>query len=582
MLWSVAEGTSASATAIARDYAHDDAYPLRRLPVPLPSSPLRPQLPFLCQSTARPSQTAIARFISTERKELWKRRLWRNVQFQLALWPALILGTIFAVGIKHLKYEHDFPTPRDWSFWSRWAFRNAAAAETEKIDGVLTDWSKAGLYYSELLKRLEDGKLDGDGVNVVDIGVGAGPADETARPNGWCPVLDISSKSAQWQRGYYQALMGAARAAEHLDGMARKKGEPRSKPIPWDSIPGPTNPRPRPLPWDKKGAYRNVPSAFECEDAYDPPGSFYNAILANHAFTTAERLDAALAYADWCDFKGRQDMAAELYDQALNLAAAALPVPAKSVVDRSTGVLLAGQDEHVSQNLFKATTALATYRARHGDVKQALPIFLSVLRARKSLPPQPAQHQESKPVSTAESGFQAYWTAIKEALFDTPYPPLPPSGDQRPYYTLKEACEEVAVMTYVGEILFATSNSAKEKGLAWTRDSVDAAEAVLWLMDEQGEHTGHEKCRQCLETGLSNWKDMLRQMQRLALDKVHTAQQSHGWLGTGLGKASAVERAADDLARWREEEHQIELRQQKTDPLVTLSKINTPKLEAWG
>ncbi|RMZ92070.1 hypothetical protein DV736_g721, partial [Chaetothyriales sp. CBS 134916] len=547
------------------------------LPVPSPSSPLRPQLPFLHQSAARSSQTSIARFISTERKELWKRRLWRNVQFQLALWPALILGTVFAVGIQHLKYEHDFPTPRDWSFWSRWAFRNAAAAETEKIDGILTDWSKAGLYYLELLKRLEDDKIDGDGVDVIR----AGQADEATGPD-VCAVLDISSKSAQWQRGYYQALMGAADVAEHLDGMARKKGVPRSKPIPWDSIPGPANPRPRPLPWDKKGAYMKVPNAFECEDAYPPPGSFYSAILANPVFTTAERLDAALAYADWCDFKGRQEMAAELYGKALDLAAAALPVPADSVVDRKTGILHAGQDEHVSQNLFKATTALATYRARHGDSKQALPIYLSVLRARKSLPPMPAEHQEPKGRPTTESGFQAYWTAIKEALFDTPYPPLPLSGDQRPYYTLKEACEEVGVMTYIGEILFATSDSAKAKGLAWTRDSVDAAEAVLWLMDEQDEHTGHQKCRQCLETGLSNWKDMLRQMEGLALDKVHTAQQSRGWLGTGIGKASAVERATNDLARWREEEHQIELRQQKTDPLVTLSKINTPKLEAWG
>ncbi|RMD44469.1 hypothetical protein DV735_g636, partial [Chaetothyriales sp. CBS 134920] len=552
-------------------------YPLRRLPIPSTSSPLRPQLPFLHQSTPRSSPTAIARFISTERKELWKRRLWRNVQFQLVLWPALILGTIFAVGIQHLKYEHDFPTPRDWSFWSRWAFRNAAAAETEKIDNVLTDWSKAGLYYLELLKRLEDGKIDGDGVDVIS----ASKTDQAAGRTLW-PVLDISRKSAQWQRGYYQALMGAARVAEHLDGMARRKDSPRSKPIPWESIPGPTNPRPKPLPWDKNGEYKKVPSALECEDAYPPPGAFYNAILANPAFSTAERLDAALAYADWCDFKGRQDIATELYEQAVNVAATALPVPADSVIDPKTAILRAGQDQYVSQNLLKATTALATYRARHGDTKQALPIFLSVLRARKSLPPKPVEYQESNGQTTGKSDFQAYWAAIKEALLDSPYPPLPPSGDQRPYYTLKEACEEVGVTTYIGEILFATSDSTKDKGLAWTRDSVDAAEAVLWLMDEQGDRNGHEKCRQCLETGLANWKEMLRQMERVAEDKVHKAQQSRGWLGTGIGKASAVERAADNLARWREEEHQIELRQQKTDPLVTLSKMNAPKLEAWG
>ena len=88
-------------------------------------------------------------------------------------------------------------------------------------------------------------------------------------------------------------------------------------------------------------------------------------------------------------------------------------------------------------------------------------------------------------------------------------------------------------MTYIGEILFATSETDKEKGLSWTRDSVDAAEAVMWVMDEQGEHDGHEKCRECLETGLSNWKTMIRQMERLSLKKEQAAENGKGWFGDG-------------------------------------------------
>ena len=490
----------------------------------------------------------------------------------MALWPALLLGSLVAVGIAHLRYEHDYPTPRDWTFWSRWSLRNAITTEQTRIKRAAIDWSKAGYYYLDLLRRLEDETIDGkDLIQGETLVAGVGRTG-----------LDISNKSDQWRRGYYQALMGAGRVAEHMEGMAKRKGEERGKPIPWDSVPGPSNPRPKPLPWDKKGRHRHVPSELECEDAYPQPERFYMKILTNRGFTNGERLDAALAYADWCEFKGLQDTAANMYDWALDIAVGGLPMGADHVVDIRTGVINKGKEEYVTANLLKATTALGTYHARQGEVKQALPIFLSVLRARKALLPKPAGYVEPAQPSTAKSEFQAYWTAIKEALFDTPYPALPRSGDERPYHSLKEACEEVGLMTYIGEILFATSENDKEKGLSWTRDSVEAAEAVMWVMDEQNEHDGHEKCRECLETGLSNWKEMITEMERLSLTKEQKAEKSNGWFGTSIGKGPVVDQAKNDLERWKEEQAQIELRQQKTMPLITLSRANAPVPVAWG
>lgn len=123
-------------------------------------------------------------------------------------------------------------------------------------------------------------------------------------------------------------------------------------------------------------------------------------------------------------------------------------------------------------------------------------------------------------------------------------------------------------MVYIGEILFATSKSEREKGLSWTRDSVEAAEAVMWVMDETKEQEGKEKCRECLETGLNNWRTMVKRMQALSLGQKLQAEDSGGVLGTGWGTGPAIEKANAELEKWKEEEEQIELRLQKTLPLL--------------
>jgi hypothetical protein len=61
---------------------------------------------------------------------------------------------------------------------------------------------------------------------------------------------------------------------------------------------------------------------------------------------------------------------------------------------------------------------------------------------------------------------------------------------------------------------------------------------------------------------------MAKQMEALCLQREQETEQSSGFLGTGLGKGAAVEKAKRELGRWKQEEEQIELRTEKTMPLV--------------
>ena len=385
--------------------------------------------------------------------------------------------------------------------------------------------------------------------------------------------FDISMKSEPWRRGYYQALMGLGRVAENLDGMAKKKGITGDSQMifPWSAVAGPKTSGLGTSYHDTRGRRLTLPDESESENAWEQPEVYYMKILTTKGFDNGQRLDAALAYADFCDFKGLTDTASDMYDWALDIAAGGLPDGADQVVDMKTGVIQKGKEEMVTQNLMKATTALAVHHAKKGEVKEALPIFLSVLRARKTLPAAPAYFNPNSDMSSEqppESSLKTLYVGAKDYFFDGPYPPMPPSGDTRPFHTLKEACEEAGLMVYIGEILFATSKSEREKGLSWTRDSVEAAEAVMWVMDETKEQEGKEKCRECLETGLNNWRTMVKRMQALSLGQKLQAEDSGGFLGTGWGTGPAIEKANAELEKWKEEEEQIELRLQKTLPLL--------------
>lgn len=468
------------------------------------------------------------------------------------------------MGIQQTKLERDYPTPRDWSFWSRWLLRNAKFTEFSdeaKLQQVLTDWAKAGRHYLDVIARLESEDYDGKFLLPTD-------ARGTYADSLGIAGYNISAKSEQWRRGYHDALMGAGRVAENLDGMCKRKGEVGGRVYPRESIPGPDNPRPKPLPWDKKRGHENPPTSEEVEDAFPSPEMFYMKVLTTDGFDTRQRLEAAMAYADWCDFKGLTGTAEDTFRWAMDIAQSGLPNGATPVIDVQTGMIKKGKEDDVTENILNVCTSYAVHHAKAGNVKQALPILLSVLRARKNLPPSPYGVTGTTRQNNEDEGLWSYLYALKDLVIDKPYPPAPPDGNERPYHTLKEACEEVGLMTYIGEILFATSESEREKGLSWTRDSVEAAEAVMWVMEEQKEEDGKERCRECLETGLQNWKDMSRQMARLAAKKEKDIADGSGLFGLGLGKAQQLEKAHREKQRWEEENVQIELRRQKTIPLT--------------
>ncbi|KAJ9609909.1 hypothetical protein H2200_006238 [Cladophialophora chaetospira] len=525
---------------------------------------LRPQLPFLYPGSAR--HALVGRYISTERKQRWKEQFWRYVRINAYLWPAAFLLTLLSFGLIHLKLERDFPTPREWSFWSRWGMRDAKfteLADNAKINSILTDWVKAGRLYLKVLERLESEKFDGKNLIKDDSAL---PPIGGIRGDGF----DISAKSERWRRGYHEALMGAAHVAENLLGMCRIKGDDGNRVYPWESIPGPNNPRPKPLPYDKRYGHITAPSLDEVEDAFPPPDLFYQKVLNTTGFDTRQRLDAALAYADWNDFQGNTEIAENTFILAAEIAQRGLPTGSEKALNVGTGMILKGREDAATNNILRVCTAFGVHHARNGDVKKALPVFLSILRARKTLPASPITPIASspKPRTEEDQGLSAYIFALKDLLIEREYPPPPPSGNERPFHTLKEACEEVGLMTYIGEILFATSDSERAKGLSWTRDSVDAAEAIMWVMDEQKEHDGRERCRECLETGLQNWKSMSQQMARLAAKREEETQTENGLFGLGFGTAQQLEKARTEKRRWEEENIQIELRRQKTLPLL--------------
>lgn len=517
-----------------------------------------------------------------------------QLRFHAYFWPMFFMLWMVYYGVQQIEMEHDFPTPVEWGFWARWEGRSAKAL-LRRVEsrgwGEDDEYKRGAEYLLGLVERLENvNAKEGKGLAVQELRKGDGPlmVDGVGRLG-----FDVSHKSERWRQGYWECLMELAKVAEHLDGTCKKRGTKlteKAQLYRWENIPGPDNPRPVPVPWDRNGSHLNVPTIGEVEPALDTSEAFYMRILTSKGFTNRQRLDAALAYADWCDFKGLRDTASNMYDWAIDIAAGGLPVGADHVVDIQSHIINAGKERFVSENLLKATTAVAVWHARHGEVKEALPIFLSVLRARKALPPSPPhlQMQASAPKKTMSAAereaqttgniFLGYFQHFID-FFKEQDSSIPSNGDEQPFHSLKEACEEVGLMTYIGEILFATSENEREKGMSWTRDSVEAAEAVLWFMDEQGsdEDEGRERCRECLETGLSNWQQMTQQMARLARKKEEEAKQSHGWLGLGIGQNAALEKAVEEVKRWKEEETQIELRRKKTASLVsTLRPTSNP------
>ncbi|KAK4950483.1 hypothetical protein LTR10_011465 [Elasticomyces elasticus] len=489
--------------------------PTRRVPQPrLITTRTRPQLPYLTQPTLRLNggilgpNPQLARLISTENRRYVSEQLYLAVKWTLVFWLFATLTAIAYLGILIEIEERARPTPGEWKFWTRWSFRGARSMIREGGEGGAgMDWAAVGSLFRRCLAKLEDREGEGKGVLVVKGG-------GMTRDGELQDAVDISAKSWAWRQGYYEVLMGCALAAEHLDSMVLDKT--RSLVFPKEVVIGPSNPDPRPVP----SYLHAAPKEENCVPAFDSADDFYQRILETRGFTTKQKVDAALALANWYDFKGMDESAHEILRWGVAIAASALT---KATADRAhdsrTSVIKVGNADgrvDATANLLDATTALSVQKARMGKVDEALPILLSVLRARRSAPVSSVRSTaSSRPTRENEQPKTdiAAATGMVRSLFAGARQPTEPltTGDE-PYTKTsgKPSCEEAELMLYVGEILFASSPSSEE-GLGWTRQAVAVAEANL-QSDTPAAGEEKTKCQACLKTGIGNWETMLHRL----------------------------------------------------------------------
>lgn len=525
-----------------------------------PQSP-RPQLPFLyTPSAARPLQPRarqyqLSRLLTPERKRYLKHEFILAGKFIIYGSSLIFLGNVIYFGVQSESLERKHPTPPDWSLWSRIQLRIACGHEdpSSTVSGFI-DYAQTGDWYTTLLARLENPRVDGAGLEPIlkddgDIYVaGVGKSG-----------LNISSKSETWRRGYHACLMGAARSAEHLDGWV--KDTTSNLAFPSNVVIGPSNPRPKPVPY---GA-ADPPLEENCEKAFDSPESFYTKILTTQGFSTRQRLDAALAYADWLDFKGLPESAEEMFDWGLDIAMGGLPIEAHNAVEIKSGVI-SSDANYISSNLLLATTSLAIHHARNKNFAAAFPIFVSVLRATRQLP-HPPQKTPQNPFEQNSVDNGGFISGIKSFLNGTPYPPAPPSGDEPQLRTPLVVCEEAGIMAHIGEIVFASASSATNPaptssptagkiasqnslhaGISWTRDAVDIAESTF-IGTARQDREALKKCAECLSVGVGNWEKMVDRMISNAAPR-ETKQNQPG----GVDSSPSADTAArgNDGAGWKD------------------------------
>lgn len=529
----------------------------------LSPAPGRPQLPFLSPlAPTRPLpplsihlRQHFGRLISTESRERYKKRVSRGLKIGISVWAILFFFSAIKLGIYQEDIEHSWPTPPEWSWKSRWCLRSAQALQNpEQIGKLMTNWPMVAGYLRELLERLED--LEGEGKGIMEQDEGGFLVEGVGRTG-----FDVSAKSEPWRRGYFQALIGAAKAAENLDGWLTDRKQKISAPA--EYVVGPSNPRPKPMPAGQK----KVPREEDCEQASPSPETFYMKILTTNGFTTGQKLDAALAYADWLDFKGLSLTASDMYTWALDIAAGGVEGDASKIVDLKTGLLKNNAGDLPSENILRVSTALAVHNARQANLPTALSLFTSVLKARRSLPLSPDfDHSPSfTPLpQTSTDPFTSLFKSLKNVLIPVEYPEPPQSGDQPPRRTTASACEEAGLMTYIGEILYASSS--KESGLAWTRDAVDMAESTIYELSHSPDRAARTRCAQCLKVGLENWKIMVSSLVSHAQQEEQASkdQAKSAWFG-GERRAQAK---SLECRRWEAESAILEDRIRRLFPLL--------------
>jgi hypothetical protein len=518
------------------------------------ASQVRPQLPFLSTPLARNHQY---RYLTTERKRWLVYEVFLGFKYTVYLWAIIGCSVIAYWSVQQEWLERKYPTPHEWGFITRLRFRIAKWGP-DRTDWVETDWVVIGEYAQNVIKRLEDKKIEGAGLaELTEGGIWIDGIGESG--------YDITAKSEPWRRGYYEALMLGAQAAEQLDDHVVDKT--RHLVFPASTVIGPSNPNPRPIPFGSESA----PHEKDCERAYDAPETFYMRILTTRGFSSRQKMDAALAYASWLDFKGVPEAAVRMYEWALSLASenvspVDVPYDPESYVVRDNA-------RAPSTNILNALTALAAHKARNEDVSTALPILLSVLRARRSL-------SEPQTKSSALSSYQPEkpsetpWTldnvlgTVKRLAAPPAYPPPPDDGESPPVRDGKELCEEAALNLYIGEIIYASKG--REDGLAWTREAVDLSEEQLHKLGPS-DVEAKKTCKECLSSGLDNWAKMVS---RLAREEREKETQSAPSTGSGSWFGFWGEGKQETAGRWAAEENVVKERMKRAQEL--LDELETP------
>lgn len=544
-----------------------------------PATP-RPQLPFLHPASGHAPQLQsrhqlryqLARHLTTERKRWIFIEIATGLKWGVFFCAGVGLLAVAFFGVQQEYLERTYPTPSEWSFRTRVHYRAAISEENPDLRvKLMVDRAASGSAYRDVMHRLEDPSIDGKGLLPILQGEGDIYVEGIGKTG-----FDITSKSEPWRRGYFECIMGAARGAEALDGWVRDTT--RRITFPPDVVIGPSNPRPKPVPFGAAAA----PKEEDCLPAFELPETFYMKVLLSRGFSTSQRLQAALAYADWLDFKGLSSTAEEMYDWGVDIAAGALPLGVKNAVDTKTGIINAHAD-YISSNILTATTALATHHARDDNLVTALPIFLSVLRARRQLPLSPALTTPSPPPRLQEDNSLG-WVSFRDffsSIFATPsFPAAPPTGDETPLRSPVSICEEAGLMAHIGEVLFASASSSSKsqrstpqgQGLGWTRDAVELAETTLdGIKGKSEEEEARKKCGDCLAVGMENWRAMVKRMMEVegegrgaSGERGVEQEKKKSW----LWGAKPVKTQMQDTGRWERELKMVETKLKEMKDLV--------------
>lgn len=452
------------------------------------------------------------------------------------------------MGILSEQQERAFPSPHEWTLITRFRFRRGKwwqVPENNEDEGF-PNWARVYDELDHALSRLEDPSTDGAGLAEQEEGgilvPGVGKAG-----------LDITAKSEEWRQGYYEVLIGMAAAAERLEGWVTDKWRRHV----WapEFVESKSNPRP-------KAVLPGMPEVPDKDNRVPPsetPETFYLKIITTKGFTTHQRVTAALGYADWLSFKKLPDSAEEMYRWALDIAISGLSAAdASAVIDRQTAVLSStAPKELITPNIVYAATNLATFFAEQGRVAASLPILVSLLRARLS-----ADDAPSLPNSKAQDS--SLMGTILSLLKEPDYPPVPPSGDETLLRKETDRCEEAALKSYIGEILFATAGSSSERrqqGLSWVRDGVSTSKIAQSLDPISANDELRKKCEKCEEVGLESWGKMMTYLAAEARDKRDSA--ASGGLTGLIWKIRGTQKLEEDVENFEGEEEGVVMRLNK-------------------